>query len=235
MVKSLVRALSLLVILPVVAACNGGGGGAKASVEFQNQAEPVSFAPGDTSDPTVFGMKLIAAYLTEDIDPDTQNNVGQTAMVWLNQECNDDIRDCDISGGTNEDGNPFGNIVTTFFDFAQGSAAVNAQINAESRLLPPGTYRYARLEFCKFNQAAEPNIRYQGGTMPAPAEFQRGACSVSSEPFTAPLDLAEGDSAIVTLAYDYTGSITEGAGVGDHCDSGFCFTLPQFVPSASAP
>ena len=43
--------------------------------------------------PTSFQMKILAAYVVEDIDPTTSDNVGQVGMVWLNPKCSS-INDC---------------------------------------------------------------------------------------------------------------------------------------------
>src|SRR6266545_4186783 len=66
----------------------------------------------DPSAPTIFKMKLIAAYLSEDIDPATQDNVGHTPMIYLNPDCQGDIEHCDISAGNAPDGKPITHIVS---------------------------------------------------------------------------------------------------------------------------
>lgn len=86
--------------------------------------------------PTEFGMKFIAAYMAEDVDPITQSNIGTTAMIYINPECNGNIGQCNISATTSE--GTFANVVTTFFDFAQPTADVNAQINAQIKTIPSG-------------------------------------------------------------------------------------------------
>ena len=188
--------------------------------------------------PTEFKMMLIAAYVTEDINPTTGNNIGQTAMFYLNPDCADDIMHCDISAGTAEDGAPYSQIVTSYFDFAQPSATVNAALNAQARAINPGTYKYARLEFCKVNTGLTKNIKWNDGTV-GEQMFQRNQCTVNSSAFATPISVTTGTALTITLTYDYSTAITTGSTAsGDNCvnqgmSNGVCFTLPTFVPSAS--
>lgn len=191
--------------------------------------------------PTVFGMKLIAAYVTEDIDPADQSNKGTTSMIYLNNECEEDIMHCDISAGTAEDTAPIDKIITTYFDFAQTSAKVNADLNAQARTITAGTYKYARLEFCKFNTGNAKNIKWAAMSVPE-REFQRNLCTVNSVEISPPIEAKVGSSITINLSYDYSNSVTKGDGVatpatGDECTDdtkdNTCFTLPTFTPSAS--
>lgn len=233
-------------VLTILMSCSSSGG--KVTLQFSNltTANSQLSADGRTeraatlSAPTVFEMKLIAVYLTQDIDPVTQNNIGGTSMVYLNPDCGENIGDCDISTGTNDQGQPFGHIVTSYFDFAQNSDAVNQALNAQARTVSAATYRYVRMEFCKYNSASASNIKYQGGTMAAPVEFQRNSCTVNSAAFATPLEIAEGNTVTVTLSYDIHETIQSGSdAMGDACSpdnsdpARTCFTLPTFTPSAS--
>ena len=186
---------------------------------------------------TQFKMKLIAAYLTEDINPTTQNNMGMTSMFYLNPDCQDDIMHCDISGGTAEDGQPMSKVVSNYFDFGLTSEAVNAALNAQSRSISPTTYKYVRLEFCKYNHENSQNIIWGGHGVDSKS-FQRNSCTVNSAVMDPPLQVADGDSVTVRIAYDYSQSISIGSGsFGDDCsgsgDQQVCFRLPSFTPSAS--
>jgi len=240
-----------LAFLTLLSACGGGEGTAK--LAFANAADARSFASVSpvhslaslsalraTAAPTAFQMKLIAAYVTADIDPVTQNNTGMTAMIFLNSDCQDDISHCDISGGDAEDGTPMSKIVTSYFDFAQTSTAVNTALNAQARAITAGTYKYARLEFCKYNNEDAKNIKWADGTtVPTgtPQEFQRNSCTVNSTVFDPPIVVTAGGSLTVTLTYDLSAAISDdpsctgddSAGTGG---SKRCFTMPTFVPSA---
>src|SRR5262245_3214701 len=84
--------------LLVASACTGS---ASARLELANQtslARPHTAAV--LADGTSLRLKLIAAYLAEDVDPMTQNNVGETQMIWLNPECQDNISGCNVEGFT---------------------------------------------------------------------------------------------------------------------------------------
>jgi hypothetical protein len=193
-----------------------------------------------SSTATEFKMKLIAAYLTEDIDPVTQNNKGMTAMIYLNPDCGEDIMHCDISGGTAEDGAPMSKVVTSFFDFAQTSATVNTALNSQERSIDVGTYRYARLEFCKYNSENSENIQWAGGSSGGTISFKRNSCTVNSAAFDPPIEVKKGDAVTVTLAYDYSTAVKTGTDAsGDNCtgtagsSTYTCFTMPTFTPSAS--
>jgi len=219
------------------------GGEADVVLQFQNSAlntgvglRPSVQALATTSSPSVFGIKLIAAYLAEDIDPVTQNNVGQTAMVYLNEACEDDIMHCDVSGGTAEDGAPMDKIVTSFFDLSS-PGSVNEQLNSQGRGVGVGSYKYVRLEFCKYNSGDAENVQW-GTDSVGTQSFQRDMCSVNSAEMTTPLELAEGDSVTLTLSYDLSASVSVGSDAfGDDCTgsdaSKTCFTLPEFTPAAT--
>lgn len=45
-----------------------------------------------------------------DVDPDTFSNVGDTQMIYLNPQCNDDISKCDVDNSRTYE-------ITDFFDF----------------------------------------------------------------------------------------------------------------------
>ena len=233
---------------------SGEEGRATAKLQFANVLNPgVSWyqkLPGlvfgfpalaaTSSLPTEFQMKLIAAYITEDIDPITQNNVGNTGIFYLNPDCADDIMHCDISGGTAEDGQPMSRVINNFFNFNQNSDLVNAELNAQGKPIFEGSYRYVRLEFCKYNAGNSKNIKWAGGGATGTQEAQRNSCSVNSARIDPPISVAEGDSINVKLAYDLTGAVQTGSDAqGEFCTgtsgtAGYtCFRLPTFVPSAT--
>jgi len=231
-----------------LSACGDSGGGATAITRFSNDTgtllhslsllNPIFSPMTATEAPASFEMKLITVYLTEDIGAD-QSNSGKTAFIYLNPDCEDDISHCDISGGDAEDGSPMDKIVTSYFDFGADSAAVNTAVNAQSRSIDAGSYKYVRMEFCKYNNENAPNIKWtpDGGSE---LEIQRNTCTVNSTEISPALEVAEGDSVTVTLAYDLSATVTTGLSTnqGDGCDGGTsgsikCFQLPTFVPTAT--
>jgi len=209
-------------------------------------------AAGDT----VLRLKLIAAYLAEDVDPVTMNNVGATEMIWLNPQCQGDISGCNVSGFAEPAGGPR---ITDYFDLARPTAEVNAELNSQAAVITPGSYRYARIEMCKAYGAAtvpaDPTLMWRGPGMTAEQPFASGDCGRSSLAFDPPLELAEADSVIVTLGYDLDAAIVAGApaqgsygiagavdaGGGPHffracndvdADHRVCMDFPDFAPSA---
>jgi hypothetical protein len=67
--------------------------GGKVSVKFVH----TSSGKRDNIDPSYFGMKLLAVYLSEGIDGNG-TNTGMTSMIYSNPDCNNDIGDCGILG-----------------------------------------------------------------------------------------------------------------------------------------
>jgi hypothetical protein len=209
------------------------------SVSWQGPLQSLLLSPAyaaTLSTPSAFRLKLIAAYLAEDIDPVTENNIGMTSMFYINPECGEDLMHCNVADGTAEDGLPYDHIISTFFDFTQGNVAVNQALNAQDREIEPGTYRYVRLEFCKQSDPNAPNASWQGGLVNQEVRFTSNNCVVNSAVMDPPLVLKDGDSAIVQLSYDYSDAIRTGADAqGSSCtgegDSKTCFQIPTFVPS----
>jgi hypothetical protein len=209
---------------------------ARATTQAQVLPGPSLVAPQSASAPSVFGMKLVAVYLSEDVASGTGNNVGRTPMIYLNPECGGDIEHCDISSGTSPDGKPIRAIVQNYFDLALPSAEVNAALNAQGHSVEAGTYRYLRVEFCKYNTGGANNLRW-GTPNTGPVEFRYDAC-VITVPLSPALELGHEDSAIVALQYDLANTIELGAlASGDSCtgtgDAQTCFHVPGFVPSVS--
>jgi hypothetical protein len=235
------RAPGVLLLLLVLGCGSGGASGV--SLRFANQG-PVSGSGVrvvrqglNERTPTTFGVKLLAVYLAADVDPVTWNNLGATEMIYFNPACGGDITHCELSPGTSDqDGLPYTHFVTEYFDFAADSATVNAALNAQQAQVAAGTYRYARMEFCKGNQGHVPTMQWaaDGG---APIEVVAGGCAVTSTVFDPPLTVGPGDSLAVTLAYDLAGTVSDlGPGAqptGVGCAQGTCFSPPRFVPSAA--
>ena len=199
------------------------------STQLTGEVDPLLSAA-----PSVLGIKLIAVYVAEDIDPATGNNIGQTSAFYFNPECNEDIRGCDVYGSAP-------NIVTSYFDLARPSDAVNAELNAQARGIAPATYRYARMEFSKDGGGQgpldTPNVKYQGGSMTSPVEFIWGTGGTHTALMTEPITVFNGDSVTVTLDYDISMAFHDNPDPGfffDHCDaSNNCLTMPTFTPRPS--
>jgi hypothetical protein len=239
------RAIGLALAV-VLSACDSSGGGT-AVLKFQGSVSgaalaSVSAMAGATlaaataGTPTTFQMKLVAAYLAEDVDGN-QDNVGHTPMIYLNPECQGDIEHCDISAGTAPDGRPIAHIVQNYFDFALPADQVNAALNAQSRKVATGSYKYVRVEFCKNNSGNANNVKW-GTADVAPIEFRGGDCVVTM-PISPPISIGSGDAVTITLNYDLAGTVQTGdSAFSASCTTGSggtreCFTVPPFVPSAT--
>lgn len=224
--------------------------------QLSNDTAAVRTTAAATGD-SVLKLKLIAAYLAEDVDPVTMNNVGGTEMIWLNPQCADDISGCNVSGFVEPAGGPR---ITDYFDLARPSAEVNAELNSQGLAISPGSYKYARVEMCKAfggeTVPSDPTLMWRGPGMTAEQPFASGDCGRTSLAFDPPLVLATGDSVMVTLGYDLDAAIVAGApapgsfGIVGAIDSGggmhpfracsdvdadhrVCMDFPDFAPSAA--
>jgi hypothetical protein len=139
--------------------------------------------------------------------------------------------------------------VHEYFDFGLPTTEVNLALNAQGRAVEVGTYRYARIEFCK-GTPAEPNLLWSGPGMAAERPMTVGDCARTSQVFDPPLEVGSGEAVTVTLGYDLGQSIQAGApGSGGYSLAGVdhwfrdcqdlgdgtrvCMDFPDFVPSAS--
>lgn len=239
MKKIISTAFSLLAIHGLVSCSSeSGSGGTQVKTEFKNNTGGSSAKLSTRSlaaneDATTFQVKLISVYLAEDIDSMTFNNVGQTSMIFLNNDCQDDIMHCDISAGVAEDSAPMDKIISSYFDFALPTEQVNAALNAQNRAVTPGTYKYARIEFCKYNTGMVDNVKWGSASVTPAEEYRAGACTANSAVFDPPLTIADGDTVTVTLSYNLTGVVESSTALGDNCANGFCLNLPTFTPSAT--
>lgn len=228
--------MSVLCVAPLlsISAC---GTDDMADVKFKMSHIETDTNALTLSAPTVFGIKLLAAYISEDISEERGDNIGKTGIIYLNPQCDDDISHCDISGGDAEDGSAMDKIVTDYFDLARTNDEVNEALNAQARSVEEGTYRYVRLEFCKYNSQDADNIKWQADGMDEPRTFQRNMCSVNSVKMDPPLQVSASHAVTVNLSYDLSQSITDTAEPPyDDCSTDDntppCVLLPEFVPSA---
>lgn len=232
---------------------------AAAHLELTNQSSTASPRTQQVlPDGTSLRLKLLAVYLTEDVDPQTMNNVGATSMIWLAPECHEDVTGCNVSGMAS----PPGPRVTQFFDLARPSEEINAELDSQEREVTPATYRYARVEMCKGTgesiSPSEPTMLWRGPGMTADVPFSSNDCARTGIAFDPPLAVAPGDAVTVRLGYALEQAIVSGpplpspaplsctlgppdpAGGGVHCyrqcvdteTSRACMEFPEFSPTA---
>ena len=243
-----------VVLLSLLVGCSG----ADAKFQLANQTPSARTASaGVLGDGTSLRLKLIAAYLVEDVDPVTMNNIGDSEMIWINPQCGGDISNCNVDGMVL----PAGPRITDYFDFSRSTDEVNAELNSENASVSPGSYRYARIELCKAlggqSQATVPTMMWKGRDMAAEQAFTSGDCGRTSLAFDPPLVLAAGDAVAITLGYDLDRAVVSGTPApnnpgsvvgalesdgsqhafracadvdADHRD---CMDFPDFAPSAA--
>lgn len=165
-------------------------------------------------DPTSFKMKILAAYVVEDIDASTSDNVGQVGMVWLNPKCTS-INDCKPS-------------MVDYSDLTDPTE-FNTLLNSQALPISTGTYRYVRIEFCQ-GSADDENVQVTNGS--ATKNFTYGGCGVTSEELSSPIFLEEGQSIKVSVSYDLSdGEVYWAAGQSCPSATDFCIGGIDLVPS----
>lgn len=152
----------------------------------------------------LFEMKILSAYLAEDVDPATMNNVGRSERIWVNPKC----PDADSCGDSDVD----------YFDLSDPTDA-NRKLNAQGPEIAVGEYHYVRVEFCR--GGAQGNLlRYKTAGMAAPLEATYGGCGVTSERLEPAVSVKDGSTVMIALEYDLSSQplyyATEG---GSACSS----------------
>jgi hypothetical protein len=176
--------------------------------------------------PSYVGVKMLAVYVAQDVDNTTQQNIGTSAIFWLNSECTS------IDTCTSEK-------VTKFFNFSAPSSLLNAEITKQNRLIEANTYKYIRLEFCK-NGAISPNWVVNHPGFDTPLTWAMNQCGVTAK-IDPPIVATASTQFIVTVEFDVRGSVTEVAcgsssiqckGIAQTNGKCYCFWMPDFIPSA---
>jgi hypothetical protein len=193
---------------------------ASATASLSSQLHALSFGPKALEDglhaltPTKFEMKILQAYVVEDVDATTSNNVGKVSRIWVHEDCADpnNCKPADVS----------------YFDLTDPTAA-NAALNSQARSVDAGTYRYVRLDFC-VGSSETPNVRFSYGGN----EFEKtyGGCGVTSSALPSPVELRDGSSVTIQLSYDLTDGEIYYADSSSTCTtSAPCLGSIDLVPS----
>lgn len=227
--KTLTVVLASFALVALVTSCKKNENDSKkGTVKLQLASVATSSFEGDDSisamgtcpssftciDPTSFQMKILAAYVVEDVDSATQNNVGQVGMVWLNPKCTS-INDCKPS-------------MVEYSDLTSPTT-FNADLNSQALAISTGTYKYVRLEFCQGSADAN-NVKVTNGS--TTKEFKYGGCGVTSVALTSPITVAEGSSLTINVSYNLKdGEVYWAAGGSCPSASDFCIGGIDLVPS----
>ena len=183
------------------------------------QGDAKSFTNPTCYTPTAYGLKMLKVY----VSPDQQGATSAPAgLIWKNAACSVSSSSSTIDGkeftydyaadGCTDD------IVTTYFDLARATDAVNAELTSTKYKILPGTYNYVQIEFC-VGGAKSKNVQFQADGMASVYQITRNTCGVSSAKADPPIVVAEGESVTVSLSYDLSGIIFQRSTItaADYC------------------
>lgn len=154
--------------------------------------------------PDELGIKLIAVTLRgADVDPQ---------LAYLHPDC------VDLDGCALADGPGVTGVVGEFLELVRPSAEVNQGLAAGMHSLPAGSYPIVRLHW-KRDVADGFNARYEmeAWQSDVPVEFNWGIDPTTDASLLAPIELAPGATARLSLAYDLDGLILHNVSI-DGCE-----------------
>ena len=181
-------------------------------------ANATAVALTDSLLPSYFGMKIKSVYISPDAVGATS---GPAAYVWTNPDCapstsTTEVNDKTYSYLNNTNCNI--NDVKTFFDLSRTTDVVNADLNSQNLEILPGSYNYVHIEICSGDLTADTkNIEFQTADMPERKAIQIDGCTIHSDVAPAPIEVGDGEAITVSLAYDLTGAVSDGADNDDKC------------------
>ncbi len=212
--------------------------GAAAKVAFANDTTAGLTASAGV--PSTLKITVLHARLIQDVD-DNSMAVGLPGFIYINPDCRrsdeelaadetgsigtDDVDGCahqsDVWTSGDTEITPT-KIASTRIDFAKGSEAVNAELNAQNRSLDLGdveegeiatqTWRYIGVAFRIQTHTSEPNASWSfDATGAAEKEFtwiQNELAAIEIDP---PLEISSNEKALITLSYDLAGWVQYGA------------------------
>jgi len=135
-----------------------------------------------------FEMKILSAYLAEDVDPVTMSNSGRVERIWVNPDCPDanSCRDSDVG----------------YFDLSEPAAA-NRALNSQGPEIAAGSFHYVRVEFCIGGPQGK-TVRYKTAAMSEAVEAAYGGCGVTSERIEPAVEVGSNSAVTIALEYDLT-------------------------------
>jgi hypothetical protein len=231
------RNLPGLILLSAWARASGCSGSAAVKVAFDHQApSPQALTISDGLTPSVFGAKIVAVYVVEDIDGG-MNNLGQVGRIWTNPACDAELHSCSISpeAGAYQ--------VKDYFDLALPTEEVNARLNSQAQEIKDGTYRYVKLDMAGVLKAEklagrnDPSVHNLRFGMDTDTHEVRGNSNNVTIRLETPMVLADGDSVTVSLAYSLANAyfnqpdLNVGTAPGNGSLNDWICTDPNHVPS----
>lgn len=158
---------------------------------------------------TTYGMKIVQIYLNEDVAEDGWSNKGTNAYIWINPVCETQTEE-DGSIKVANNGQCDTKKITTYFNLARPTAEVNADLNAQQIPVPAQTYRYIRMELCDQNNS-DKNVQVAStsGGLTTPTELRTNACVIVPAKIDPPLDVGDGASVTISLAYDLSKALVD--------------------------
>lgn len=189
-------------------------------------------APTVTITPTAYKVKIIAAYLTQDISGGVA--VGTQYPIYVNPQCQDDPTNCEVDTTSKLYS------ISTYLNLVDTSANINTALATTKTLIPVGTYKYITLVYCHKNETGlGNNVQFQAGNMTSLASYARYPCT-DNVAITGGLDVTAGSQQIAYLSFDITKSVDvwDTAQTTINCVSQanqtYCLNQPVFTPVVSA-
>jgi hypothetical protein len=166
---------------------------------IRSEMNPLALLAAPVQTPDVYQLKLVAIYLVENIDSNS-NNVGALTRIWTSRKCDADLTLCGI-------GPSAGAYIVDYFDFAAGTTAVNQTLASYRRdtaesTVNAGTYRYIRIDFTGATGSQDPGVANLKFGMTGDEHEVRAQIYGSNTALPTPLVLGEGENFTVELAYD---------------------------------
>jgi hypothetical protein len=199
--KLAMRLVMFVVLISIIVGC---GGTATVKLELAKaSSSAIANVPGvrgavtgpptgaTIPTPTTFQMKIVQAYLVEDVDANS-NNVGAVSRVWLHADCGGNADTC-----TDDK--------ISYFDLTDPTAA-NEKLKSEALAFSleksSVTYQYVRLEFC-VGGAKGNNVKFKTADMAAEKEVTYGGCGETSAKLDPPVVATNGTTVTVKLNYNF--------------------------------
>lgn len=168
---------------------------------------------GDNTYPTyqatTYGIKLVQIYLNEDVAADGWTNSGTNAYIWINPICGTTTSDSGAITMANN-GTCDTSKITSYFELARSSEAVNADLNSQQIPIPAQTYRYIRVQLCD-NSITDDNVQIASttGGLASANTVRSSACVLTPVKIDPPLTVAKDESVKISLTYDLSKALVD--------------------------